>query len=302
MAHEQQRAGERRQLLLQPGDAVDVEVVGGLVEEQYVGPGHEDPGQGGPHPPPARQLRERAHPVGVGEPQPGQDPVGLGLDGVPAPLLEGRLGVAELPQKPVMLGAAGGGDTVLELLDAPGQVNDTAGAPQRLVERRTVGRLGAVLGQVGQRQGGRAGHGAAVGPLLAGQDLQQGRLARAVAADEGHAPPRAERDGHVGEQDALAVRLGETGTGEHAVRLEAAPTGGPTRSCRWSRTRTPGLSTRARSVSSQACAPSETRRPLIVGRSHRKDRQWFESAHLGVLRQRTLTEASWEIPGGGQRR
>ena len=110
-------------------------MIGRLVEQQHVGPGHEDPGQRGPHPPAPRQLGQRAHPVGLGEPEPGQNPVSLGLDGVAALLLEGRLGVAQLPEEPVVLGPGGGGHAVLELLDPLRQVDHPTGAPERLLER-----------------------------------------------------------------------------------------------------------------------------------------------------------------------
>src|SRR5581483_6829544 len=237
VAHEQQRAGERRQLLLQPGDAVDVEVVGRLVEQEHVGPGDEDPAQRRPHPPPARQLGERAAPVLVGEAEPGQDPVGFRLDGVAALGLEGRLGVTQLPQQPFVLGAGGGGDGVVQFLDPLRQAVQRPRPPQRLVEGGTIFRLRPVLGQVGQRHGGRAGHGAGVGPLLAGQDLQQRGLARPVAADQRQPPPRAQRDRHVGEQDALAVRLGQPGTGEHLgqARSRSPRAAHPARGGAWPR-------------------------------------------------------------------
>ena len=50
----------REQHLLEPEDAVEIEVVGGLVEEQDLGIGGQGGGDGQPFPPPARQLPHRA--------------------------------------------------------------------------------------------------------------------------------------------------------------------------------------------------------------------------------------------------
>ena len=54
VADEQQGAAPAHQVLLEPGDRVDVEVVGGLVEDQQVGLGDQQCGQRHPHPPTAR--------------------------------------------------------------------------------------------------------------------------------------------------------------------------------------------------------------------------------------------------------
>ena len=71
----------------QPQRALQVEVVGRLVEQQQVGRGEQRGGQRHPHPPAAGKLGHRAAEVGVGEPQAGQDfgraarrPVGVDLD------------------------------------------------------------------------------------------------------------------------------------------------------------------------------------------------------------------------------
>ena len=204
--------------------------------------------------PPDSSERGRRRSVSV-KPSPARTRWASASTAYPPVLLEGRLGVAQLA------GAAGrapprwwrpprGG--------APrsgGRGRRSSRPPERLVEgaARPAPRCGPGAGT--RSQGGRAGHRAGVGPLLAGQDLQQGRLAGAVAADERDPPPRAQRDGHVGEQDALAVRLGEPGAGEHPVRLKPPPRRQPGRRrcrpparrsgrgarCGWGRCRAPAV-------------------------------------------------------------
>ena len=103
MADEQQTTGPTGQVLFQPGHAVHVEVVGGFVHDQQVGGRQQQPGQGDSHAPPARHFVHGSVVVGRVEAQPRQDPVGVGLYGVAAELLEPGLSLAELDQHPVLL-------------------------------------------------------------------------------------------------------------------------------------------------------------------------------------------------------
>ena len=81
VADEEDRAPVGRQVLLQPADGVDVEVVGGLVEEQDVGVAQQQPGQQDPHAPAAGELPDRAAGVLGREAEPAEDALGLGLRG-----------------------------------------------------------------------------------------------------------------------------------------------------------------------------------------------------------------------------
>ena len=120
MADEQQATGPTGQVLFQPGHAVHVEVVGGFVHDQQVGGRQQQPGQGDPHAPPARHLVHGPVVVGRVKAQAGQDPVGVGLHGVAAELLEPGLGLAELNQQAVLLVARRFADPGAQGLDAPG--------------------------------------------------------------------------------------------------------------------------------------------------------------------------------------
>ena len=59
--------------------------------------------------------------------------------------------------------------------------------------------------------------------LVTGQEAQEGRLARAVGAHEPVARPRIELQGHVFEQHARAVFLGQVAGIDHAGRGRVAP-------------------------------------------------------------------------------
>ena len=124
------------QLLLEPCHRVDVEVVGRLVHDEQVGVGQQQAGEGDPHPPSARHLVHRTVVVGGGEPEAGEDPVRLGLDGVAAELLEARLRLPEGGQQPLGLGTAGPGEALAERLDLVCQSGDRLGTQQPRQPRR----------------------------------------------------------------------------------------------------------------------------------------------------------------------
>src|SRR5690554_7460637 len=66
---EQYRSIEGKQLLLQPGDGIEIQVVGRLIKQQQVGLSHQRPGQSHTSTPTAR---ERTHLVIGGQSQPSQ--------------------------------------------------------------------------------------------------------------------------------------------------------------------------------------------------------------------------------------
>jgi hypothetical protein len=67
------RAREVAQVLLEPQDRLEVEVVGRLVEQQRVGPHQQDAGQRDPHLPPAGQLADVVVHDLLGEAETGED-------------------------------------------------------------------------------------------------------------------------------------------------------------------------------------------------------------------------------------
>ena len=82
MAHQDDGAGVRREVLLEPVDGLDVEVVRRLIEQQHLGRAEQQPGERDAHPPAAGERAEwAAHLVGR-EAQAGQDRGGAALGGV----------------------------------------------------------------------------------------------------------------------------------------------------------------------------------------------------------------------------
>ena len=69
-------------------------MVGRLVEEEEIGGEEKESGQGRPHTPASRELRERAVDVVGSEAETAQNDLGLGLEPVPAQGLEAMLDLA----------------------------------------------------------------------------------------------------------------------------------------------------------------------------------------------------------------
>ena len=63
MGHQQERARQRVERVLEPLDGVGVEVVRGLVEQEQIGPGEQGAGDGHPLAHPTGQLCHRTVPV-----------------------------------------------------------------------------------------------------------------------------------------------------------------------------------------------------------------------------------------------
>ena len=124
---EDHRGVDRAQQLLEPLDRLDVEVVGGLVEQQEVGLRGERAAERGPRELAARERRQGPVEVGVGEPEPPDDrgrPVApVVAAGVLEPGLRGRVA----GERPGVVGARR--HRLLELA-------------QLLLERGEIGRAG----------------------------------------------------------------------------------------------------------------------------------------------------------------
>ena len=82
------------QIVLEPAEGLEIQVVRRLVEEEERGGLEEEARQRGAHPPAPRELHERPREVDVAEAEPGQDDPRLGLEPVAAERLEA---VLEIP-------------------------------------------------------------------------------------------------------------------------------------------------------------------------------------------------------------
>ncbi len=187
---------------LQPLEGRDVEVVGGLVQHEQVGVGHQQPSQGHAGLLAAGQLRRLVVPQVRRDAQPGQrllhplvEVVAIGgLEAVAQggigrrlhALSPAGLQLGELPFHALHLG----GTTAHDGPHVRGP--DHARVQVRFLREQLHARA---LGQVDP---------AAVRLLVPGDDLQQGRLARTVAADQTHALAARQRGRDRVEDDEVA--------------------------------------------------------------------------------------------------
>ena len=206
MRDEQQRAGELAQVVLQPADRVDVEVVRRLVEQEQIGLGDERLAEERASPPAAGQLAERT--IGR-QRQPRHDGLDTLLEPPSIALLELVLEVAQ----PLELGMAVG-DLSRHVVILRDERAELAQAGGDFVEDRAIRRAGDVLIETRDAQPGRPPDRSAVGRDLAGDHLEQARLARPVAADEADALARLDAKAGVLEEGQVAERKRDAIQGE----------------------------------------------------------------------------------------
>jgi hypothetical protein len=158
--HHDPRPGRDR--VVEAAAGVQVQVVGRLVQQQHVGAAQEPGGQAEQDRLAARHLAHAPVQVEMGQPEP--------VQGGPGALLD-------VPVVPDGGEAVGGRLAPLDRLQRPAGPGDA----EHLVDRQ-AGVQGQVLGQVAEAA--RDPHRPARGGELAGQQPQQGRLARPVGPDQ----------------------------------------------------------------------------------------------------------------------
>ena len=175
------------QVLLEPLDRLDVEVVGGLVEQEDRRPPEQQLRQLDTHAPAARKLARGAVEVLAAESQTQQGFLDVGVARLAAQDVKMVVGVVQAVQQLLVLGRL----VVGPFGDFGRQPLDLRLQPQHLLEGfgRLLGQRGRVghlhlLGQVAHRALAVFGHGARRGLLQPHDQLQQGRLARAVLAHQ----------------------------------------------------------------------------------------------------------------------
>ena len=120
----------------QPLDALEVQVVSGLVQKQQVGVAQEELGERDAHLPAARELGARALKVGDLKAQAGQDLAGVALELVAAQMLKAVLDLAVLVEECVDVLSLFGelGDLSLQLVGALAHAADFLGSGHDLSE------------------------------------------------------------------------------------------------------------------------------------------------------------------------
>ena len=221
MRDEDHAGVERRELPLEPLEALDVEVVGRLVEQQEVGVARERAGERGARELAARERLQRPVEVGVGEPEPAHDGARAVAPVVAAGVLEAGLypRVAAEHRGVVVAGRhrlLEAAQLLLERDEVGGAREDVLAQGQLAVERRAlvVERDPRALLEhdLARLQGG-----------LARDRPQQRRLARAVRPGERDAVAPLDLERDVLEQHVRAELLAEAGCDQdgHAHRVVA---------------------------------------------------------------------------------
>ena len=188
---------------LEPLDALDVEVVGRLVEEEEVGLAQEELGQFDAHLPAAAELGHGAGEVAMAESESEEHLLGhlLALVAAEKGDLLGDVVVAvEEPGVVVGLVVGALGNLVGEPFLESHEVVDAAEGGEGLVDNGAGGVGDHLLGEVADLLAGGDDHGARLGLLPAAEDLEERRLAGAVLAHEANAVVVGDVEGDVVEQ------------------------------------------------------------------------------------------------------
>ena len=189
---------------LQPHHGVEVEVVGGLVEQQQVGGPQQGARERQPVAPAAGERRDGARGVGLREAEAVQHRAGFRRDGALVQFGDGRYGVRE-PQVVVRLLGRG---------EFRARLGERRVAGQHVVDRREVRALD-VLRHVGDAGGGRRLQFAGVDRQFAEDGREERRLAAAVGADQADALAGRRDQRDVAVQRACAARDGDVDQPEH---------------------------------------------------------------------------------------
>ena len=185
MADEKNGAVVTRQELLQPLDALEVQVVGGLVKQKQVWVAQQELGQGDAHLPAAREVLRRLVEVGDGKAQTAQDRAGTALELVATQALEAVLCVAILLQERLERGTLLGlGDLCLELAALLAKAADLGGGGHDLGERALVTGKLCLLLEIADGRPLLEGDGALVTGLDPHDDLEQRGLAGTIGTDK----------------------------------------------------------------------------------------------------------------------
>jgi len=206
VADEQEGAAVPAEVALEPAEALEVEVVGGLVEEEQVRLGGEEPGEVGTHHPAAAEFPGGAVVVGLAKGEPGEDPPGPRLDLVASDLAVAGDRLVVVRVEPT--GPLGRPDT-----GAKGGV--LRGDSHSDLQHGLLSQRRRLLGQVADADAFLPHDPALVRLVLAEQEGKQGRLARAVRADEGRPFPGFEVEGRVLEENLRPEGLVDAGHLQH---------------------------------------------------------------------------------------
>ena len=199
MADEQHRAPVGVQVVLQPGDGLQVKMVGRLVQQEQIRLGQQHPAQAQPGALAAGEQRGQLPLLLLAEAQARQHPLHRGTPAV-------AVGPLEVPRQLIVLAAQAAQERLVvahvsHLLFQGAQLplhfhHRLKDALQLLQHRAALAHL-ALLGKIPQLQALLHGDGAAVGCFQPGDNLHQRGLAAAVDAHQAHALAVLQNQGRV---------------------------------------------------------------------------------------------------------
>ena len=210
------RALELAEPALEPDDALDVEVVRRLVEQERVGALQQDLRERDAHLPAAGEVADVAVDEVRREAEAREDLPRPRLERVAVEGVEARLHLAEaLDQGLELVEALGVGHAVLEQVELVGHVGDLAGARHRLLDDGAAVHVAHALLEPPEGHAAVDDHGAGVGRIVAGDHAEDGALARAVGAHQADLLALEEAERGVDEEDLLAVLTGDGVESDH---------------------------------------------------------------------------------------
>ena len=224
MRRHQQRAVVLLEEILQPDQAFEVEMVGGLVEQHAVGPHQQDAGERHAHLPAAGEQADVAVHAFLAEAQAREHLARPGLQRIAIQLLEAPLHLAiALDDGVHVAGLLGIDHRGLEPGHLGGQRTHRPDAIHHLGDRAPARHLADILAEIADRHAGIDRHLAIVGLLLAGDHAEKRRLAGAIGPDKPHLLSLLDAHRRVDEQDLMAVLLADVVETNHEVRLAPFP-------------------------------------------------------------------------------
>ncbi len=234
---EHEGVGVGAEIVLEPVARFEIEMVGGLVEQQEVGLLEQELRQCDAHLPAAGEVLGAARPVFLRKTEAGEDHADPGLERVAVHVAEVRFE----PRVPAAGGLVFGivrrqrGELLERALHLALHFTEAVEDGEALFEHGAPGQLQAVLRQVAG--GDSLLHGALAGVerFESGEDAHERRFARAVGADQADAVLRRDEPGDVFEDDLRTEALAGADEADH----------GWTESGRWRRMRPPRASVSA---------------------------------------------------------
>ena len=212
MRDEQQRARILAEPVLEPQHGVEVEVVGGLVEQQQIGAALQRLREVEPHAPAAGKARHRIAVARLGEPEAGQQHRGACARAVAADRLEAVMQIGQAPRRRARV-RLGGGEARLRSRAARGRRRARSRArscPTGAVSCATC----AMVHDPGQIDA------AGIRKELVADGREQARLAAAVGADEAELVARVHGQVRAFEEPTGAARQREVRDAKHLFQLE----------------------------------------------------------------------------------